>query len=204
MAELVSTNLIILISAWPKLPISLQASSGVALRSPAALISLPRFSASSRNGTKLFMQSSGGPPACEGGAGPRSNAAPESGAAPVDGNATGAPPRAAGAAPFTGGNGEALLGAAWPGSGAGNAPCAKPWPAWQVTRATVSGTIKRRMIKAVPPARSNGPNVFRSKSDFEWAFYDSCRLSTTRRFWQQRGVEPRRTAIIAVNSATLG
>jgi hypothetical protein len=39
----------------------------------------------------------------------------------------GAPIEALGAAPLTGGNGEALLAAlfeAWPGSGAGNAPCA--------------------------------------------------------------------------------
>ena len=41
LAELVSMYLIILISAWPKLPISLQASSAGALRSLAALIGLP-------------------------------------------------------------------------------------------------------------------------------------------------------------------
>ncbi len=111
-AEWVSTYLIILISAWPKFPINLQASSGGACRSLAALISLPRFSASSRKGTNPFMQSSAGP-ACEGGAGPRSNAEPVIGAAPCTGNELGAAPtEGVGAVPFTGGNGEALLGAA--------------------------------------------------------------------------------------------
>ena len=45
------------------------------------------------------------------------------------GNGDGAPTEAAGAAPFTGGNGEAFAGALWFGNGAGNAPCAKAWPA---------------------------------------------------------------------------
>ena len=58
LAELVSTYLIIFNSAWPKLPISLQASSGGALRSLAALISLARFSASSRKGANPFVQAS--------------------------------------------------------------------------------------------------------------------------------------------------
>src|SRR5438128_3663013 len=49
-AALPSTNLIILTSAALKLRISLQASSGGAWRSLAALIILPRFSASSRKG----------------------------------------------------------------------------------------------------------------------------------------------------------
>src|SRR3954469_21064966 len=66
LAELVSTYLIIFNSAWPKFLISLQASSGDALRSLAALIILPRFSASSRRGTKPFMQASAAPPACGG------------------------------------------------------------------------------------------------------------------------------------------
>src|SRR3982074_1756301 len=101
-AAWLSTYLIILISDWPKFPISLQASSGGAWRSLAALISLPRFSASSRKGTNPFMHSSGGP-ACDGGAGPRSNAEPVIGAAPLVGNEPGAP--------FAGGNGEALRGA---------------------------------------------------------------------------------------------
>ena len=55
------------------------------------------------------MQASAGP--ADGGAGPRSNAEPEIGAAPVLGKAEGAPTDAAGA-PLTGGNGDALLGAA--------------------------------------------------------------------------------------------
>jgi hypothetical protein len=68
---------------------------------------------------------------------------------------------AAGARPFTGGNAESLAGAAArPGSGAGNALCAKLCPAWAITTATVSGAIKRRMIKAVSPARSIGPHIF--------------------------------------------
>src|ERR1700741_2802505 len=98
---LASTYLIILVSAWPKLVISLHASSGGALRSLAALISLPRFSASSRRGMKPFMQASEGP--AVGGAGPLSNAKPVTGAAPVAGNALGA---AGAGAPVTGGKRE--------------------------------------------------------------------------------------------------
>ena len=75
-----------------------------------ALIILPRFSASSRKGTKFFMQASDAPP--DGGAGPRSNAVPVIGAAPVEGNGEGAPTDAEGAAPFTGGNGDAFAGPA--------------------------------------------------------------------------------------------
>jgi hypothetical protein len=71
--------LIIFNSAWPKLPISLQASSGGALRSLAALIILPRRSASSRRGTKPFMQASAEPLAC---GGPPAGAIPPVGAAP--------------------------------------------------------------------------------------------------------------------------
>src|SRR4030088_1413351 len=67
-----STYLIILISDWLKFPISLQASSGGACRSLAALIILPRFSASARNGMKLFMQAFPGTP--QGGARPRARA----------------------------------------------------------------------------------------------------------------------------------
>src|ERR1700726_4509279 len=103
----VSTYLIILISAWPKFPISLQASSGAACRSLAALISLPRFSASSRSGTNPFMQASLGPAAPgPGGGAPIGcvGAPPAIGAAPFEGNALGCPNEAAGAAPLTGGN----------------------------------------------------------------------------------------------------
>src|SRR5258708_20045390 len=89
-AALGSTYLIILVSDWPKLPISLQASSGDACRSLAALISLPRFSASSRKGTNCFMHSSEGP--CDGDAVPRSNAEPVPAAAPVTGNELGGAP----------------------------------------------------------------------------------------------------------------
>src|SRR3984885_2698038 len=100
--ELASTYLIILISACPKLSISLQASSGAAWRSLAALISLPRFSASSRNGMKFFMQASEGPPPCiVGEAGP-AKPPPRIGAAPAAGNEPEAPP-------FTGGNAGSFL-----------------------------------------------------------------------------------------------
>src|SRR5260370_40526988 len=96
--------LIILISDWPKFPISLQASSGGACRSLAALISLPRFSASSRKGMNPFMQASDAPP--DGGAGPRSNAEAEIGAAPPEGNAEGVGPlEGHGAASLYGGSG---------------------------------------------------------------------------------------------------
>ena len=56
------------------------------------------------------MQASLGPPAACGGA-PIGcvGAPPASGAAPFEGNALGCPNEAAGAAPLTGGNGEALL-----------------------------------------------------------------------------------------------
>src|SRR5207253_313793 len=125
--ELASMYLIILVSAAPKLAISLQASSGGALRSDAALIILPFFSASSRSGTKPFMQASDGPEVGPCGA---PKPAPCIGVAPCDGNGlglgpapAGAPPTAgngeealgdaaAGARPPTGGNGEALAGAA--------------------------------------------------------------------------------------------
>src|ERR1700682_2347774 len=107
LVALVSIYLIILISDWPEFPISLQDSSGGACRSLAVLISLPRFSASSRKGTNPFMQASDGPP--DGGAGPRSNAEPVTGAAPVDGKADGEAPMAAlGVAPLTGGNAGSL------------------------------------------------------------------------------------------------
>src|ERR1700722_1541494 len=100
--KLASTYLIILVSAWPKLSISLQASSGDAWRSLAALISLPRFSASSRNGMKFFMQASEGPPPCiVGEAGP-AKPPPRIGAAPAAGNALEAPP-------LTGGNAGSFL-----------------------------------------------------------------------------------------------
>src|ERR1700722_15758136 len=111
--------LIILISAWPKLPISLQASSGAACRSLAALISLPRFSASSRSGRNPFMQSSEGP-ACVGGA---AMGVFVNGVAPAAGNEPGegaAPKEGVGAAPFTGGNAGSLATPALPGNGAGN------------------------------------------------------------------------------------
>src|SRR5579871_364910 len=88
---------------------SLQASSGPAWRSLAALIILPRFSASSRSGMNSFMQASPaacvGPDGCGGGPKP-APPPPMTGAAPAEGNAdTGAAPTAAeGAAPLTGGN----------------------------------------------------------------------------------------------------
>src|SRR5580693_3755581 len=57
------------------------------------------------------------------------------------------------------------------------------------------------MIKAVPPARSNGlPNVFPTAARFSLGFYDSCRPLTTRGIWRQRGVGPRLASIIAQNA----
>src|ERR1700712_4442834 len=103
---LVSTYLSIFVSAAPKFLISLQASSGLALRSLAALISLPRFSASSRKGRKPFMQASAPPDAACGGGPPIPP--PANGAAPLL-NGEAPPTDAAGAAPLTGGNGDALL-----------------------------------------------------------------------------------------------
>ena len=64
---------------------------------------------------------------------------------PTPGNALGegaAPKDGAGAAPFTGGNAGSLAAPAFPGSGAGKELCAETWPAWNVTTATASGTIR--------------------------------------------------------------
>jgi hypothetical protein len=73
------------------------------------------------------MQASAEPLAACGGGPPNP---PETGAAPCDGKGDGAPTEADGAAPFTGGNGEAFAGAAlWLGNGAGNALCASTCPA---------------------------------------------------------------------------
>src|SRR5579872_5091840 len=135
-----------------------QASLGEARRSLAALIILPRFSASPRSAMNSFMQSSAGPAWVGGPGGP--NPGPD--AAPGGGNGL-PPPIEAPEAPLTGGNGEAALGAAWPGNGAGKAPWAKPWPAWAKRAAKASGRIKWRTIKAVPPARSNGRQFFSTR-----------------------------------------
>jgi len=94
-----------------------------------------------------------GPPCCVGGAGENAPGPPASGAAPAEGNgeAGAAPIEACGAAPLTGGKAGSLAGglAAWPGSGAGNAPCASAEDEPAASRASVSGTIKRLIIKAV-------------------------------------------------------
>ena len=159
----------------------------------AALISLPRFSASSRSGMNSFMHFSPPPPAGGPAAG-RSNADPAIGAAPLVGNEDGgAPMVAVGAAPLTGGNGEAF--GAWPGNGAGKLPCAPAGPAWRATTASVSGTSNRRMFKAVSPARSMVPPPVLQRSTTQaqfpvGAFYESCRPLTTRRIWQQHGAVP--------------
>src|ERR1700733_13778838 len=111
LVALVSTYLIILTSAWAKFLINLTASSGGAWCSLAALISLLRFSASSRSGMKAFMQASAAPPpGIVGEAGPPAKPPPRSGAAPPAGNA----------APFTGGNAGSFLVTACPETG-GNA-----------------------------------------------------------------------------------
>jgi hypothetical protein len=73
------------------------------------------------------------------------------GVLPKDGAMGGALPKAVGgAAPFTGGKAGSLAVPALPGSGAGNAPCAKTCPAWNVTAATISGAISWRIINAIP------------------------------------------------------
>jgi hypothetical protein len=97
--------------------IGVRVESGGACRSPAALIILPRFSASLRKGKNPLMHSSDGPP-CNGGAGGRSNAEPGRGAAPAEGNALGAPMTAAVTTPLTGGKAGLLAGNDAPGSGA--------------------------------------------------------------------------------------
>src|ERR1700761_830960 len=109
------------------------------------------------------MQLSGGPP-CVGGAAKGEDAAPgmEAGAAPNEEDCIGALPKAGddagallmelgGAAPFTGGKAGSFDDPAWPGNGAGNAPCAKTCPVWNVITATIaSGAISWRIIKAIP------------------------------------------------------
>src|ERR1700761_1394275 len=178
----------------------LQASSGGAWRSLAALIILPFFSASSRSGRKPFMQACDGPPpAWRGGAGCEKPAGPPIiGAAPPEGNgdAGAAPTDAIGLAPLTGGNAGSFAGAAaCPGNGAGNAPCASAEPAVAESTASVSGTIKRLIINAISPARSSGPRVSCTQR-----FYDSCRPLTTRRIGQQRGAVPHFRPIFARDS----
>src|SRR6266702_8067201 len=108
------------------------------------------------------MHASAAPPG-GGAAGAPPNAEPPAiGAAPLVGKALGRPIEAVGAAPVTGGNTESLCWTPWLGSGAGNVPCAKAWPAPKmaprvvaprVMTTAVSGTIRRRMIKGVSPAR---------------------------------------------------
>ena len=127
-AELVSTYLIILTSAWPKLPISLQASSGGALRSLAALISLPRFSASSRSGTKSFMQASGGPPMAAPAARRTRRRRPARRRCSETTSGRADRRRGRSAVDRRKRRGIALAARLWPGNGAGNAPCAKAWP----------------------------------------------------------------------------
>src|ERR1043166_860623 len=115
----------------------LQASSGGACRSLAALIILPFFSASSRSGMKPFWQAcawAGLPPCCDGGAADKDPGPPAIGAAPPENGAAagGAPTLALGDAPLTGGKAGSLAAgpACCPGSGAGNAPCASAECAW--------------------------------------------------------------------------
>src|SRR5262249_2145296 len=90
------------------------------------------------------------------------------GAAPPEGkgDAGALPTEAVGLAPLTGGNAGSFAGAAdWPGNGAGNAPCASAELAVAESTASVSGTIKRLIIKAFlrrdPTARGySAPGVF--------------------------------------------
>src|SRR4051795_512803 len=142
------------------------------------------------------MQASEGPAPPEGGCGP---------APPKPGPETGAAPLVK-AESFAGG--EAKGGAACPlGSGAGKAPCAKATPAWRVTAAAVTaakilGTMKRRIIKGVSPARSSG--ALRVEARPIAAFYDCWMPLTTRRIGQQRGVGPHRRRIFAPDSDHFG
>src|SRR4051794_22714229 len=103
------------------------------------------------------MQASGGPPPAPGrgapGGGPNPPAPPITGATPALGKgeaAAGFRIEAVGAEPLTGGNAGSLAGgaaagagAACPGSGAGNAPCARTAPAGTDSARSVSGTIRR-------------------------------------------------------------
>ena len=101
-----------------------------------------------------------------------------SGAAPPEGNgeAGAVPIEAIGLAPLTGGNAGSLWtggnagsfagAAAWPGSGAGNAPCASAELAVAESTASVSGTIKRLIIKAVFSGEVQRPAGVRTPSAF--------------------------------------
>ena len=99
--------------------------------------------------------------------------------------------------PLTGGKAGSFAGG-WficPGSGAGNAPCAaarSAEAAREAKTASVSGTIKRRMIKAVSPAEPNVPTCFLMQARMcqMVTFYDSCLALTTRGIWQERGAAP--------------
>src|SRR5262249_39111163 len=79
---------------------------------------------------------------------------PAIGAAPAEGNGEAAPVEACGAEPLTGGKGDppAGGGAGRPGSGAGEPPRASAGGEPAASRTSVSGTIKRLIIKAVSPA----------------------------------------------------
>lgn len=124
------------------------------------------------------MHTSGGPP-CVGGAakGAPIGAAPiaagpgpgkAAGAAPKEEEGIGALPKAGaaagllmeldGATPFTGGKAGSFAEPAWPGSGAGNVPCAKACAAWNITAAKITGAINRRIIKAIPSGKQHVPD----------------------------------------------
>ena len=153
------------------------------LRSLAALISLPRFSASSRSGTNPFMQASAGaarlrrtarcdiPPA---GAAPRS----ETHRPPETARRAAEP--AAAASAVHGGNGEAFACRSLARQRRRKRALRKDLAGVEVTTATVSGTIKRRIIKAVPPARSRRVPRRPNEAICDRTFYDSCRGLTTR------------------------
>jgi len=119
------------------------------------------------------MQSSppGGPACCWLGGAPKAPP-PETGGAPAAGKPpVGAPIEAAGA-PFTGGNGDALLCDAllcdvllWFGSGAGKAPCAKAEAVETAKTASVKGKLERRIVKIAPPAKVDALDSEIAKGD---------------------------------------
>src|SRR5271168_4766466 len=133
------------------------------------------------------MHSSGGPP-CVGGAAKGDAPAPgkdaAAGALPKAEDGGGLPKAPEGAAPLTGGKAGSFALPALPGSGAGNAPCAKTWPALNVTTATNSGAMNWRIIKAVPSGLQASS---RQESDSSSVFYDCCKRLTTRGMGRERG-----------------
>jgi hypothetical protein len=162
------------------------------------------------------MHSSGGPPWVGGaakGEAPALGKDAGAGALPKADAGGGAPKALDGAAPLTGGKAGSFTVPTLPGSGAGNAPCARTCPALNVTAATAAktadlkiqrckrltgvagtacelrkantgGAINGRIIKAVPSGLQASS---RQENDSGSAFYDCCKRLTTRGMGQERG-----------------